>query len=139
MMDMMNQSSSYHLPPSHFEENPRLIKALGCLWAVLLPHAASASIESRSWKALSSLAFGTRSADRLWVAAMRSCRNENSLQGSTKLSKKEKKAATVPVTTEVNKSSSFSMSRLGLGLGLVLVSLCIYKLHNNCMTDINKS
>lgn len=68
---LMNEAVTDTLPPTEFEENLRLVAAVGGLWALILPHAATASNESRAWKALSSLAFGTQAATRLWVAVLR--------------------------------------------------------------------
>ena len=71
MIELQEKTSHDELPASEFAENPHLILALSQLWSLMLPHAASAPAESRSWKAMSALAFSTRAADRLWVAVLR--------------------------------------------------------------------
>ena len=63
-------------PICNFTENSRLTGALCQFWSILLPHAIfsptldqSTMSDNKSWKALSLLSFGTRTADRLWIAA----------------------------------------------------------------------
>jgi hypothetical protein len=63
-----------------YKENSHLIGLLGCLWGVLLPHCACAPTDSKLWKALASLVFSTRSADRLWLAAIKRCTDKKNEQ-----------------------------------------------------------
>jgi hypothetical protein len=102
---------------SFFSENLRLVGALGSLWAMILPHAAAAPADSRSWKRLSYLAFATRAADRLWVGALKKCNFKISTNSDAKRSDTR-----VSMTTErqrlVGVSGGVGSGLFGMGLDL---------------------
>lgn len=62
------QTFQQPLPETSLSFDGNILASLFFMWSIILPQASLSSLESKSWKNLSSFVFSTRFVDRIWVS-----------------------------------------------------------------------